>query len=99
MSTYLSEMLAQRIQEEELQDISIERVQKVATPLLVIGLGGAGIHAVGAMKKTFARQFCLPTDERGNLIPVPRRTAYLGIDTDCEARNFLAEFEFVNILL
>ena len=57
MSTYLSEMLAQRIQEEELQDISIERVQKVATPLLVIGLGGAGIHAVGAMKKTFARQF------------------------------------------
>ncbi len=74
---------------EEL-DIAIERVQKLDEPLLVIGLGGTGKDIVSKVKKTFAQRYVLPRDENGSLIPVPRRTDYLIIDSDTTA---LGDFE------
>ncbi len=74
---------------EEL-DIAIERVQKLDEPLLVIGLGGTGKDIVLTVKRTFAERYELPRDTNGNLIPVPRRTDYLVLDSDVTG---LVDFE------
>ena len=92
-----NENLAREIQEEEQLDISIERVEKIPSPLLVIGLGGTGASIVHTIKKTFAQRFELPRDEKGNLIPIPRQTAYLEIDTDHKSKGSLADDEYVDI--
>ena len=89
--------LAQEIQKEEQLDISIERVNKIPSPLLVIGLGGTGSGIVHKIKKTFAQRFVLPTDEKGNLIPIPPQTAYLEIDTSRKSQGSLTDDEFVDI--
>ena len=85
------------IAEGQEPDISTDRVDKLASPLLVIGLGGSGSEAVHVIKSTFAKRYNLPVDADGNTIPVPRNTAYLVIDTDCCSQGDLAADEFCRI--
>ena len=57
-----------------------QRMKKIGTPLLVIGLGGTGTDALRAVRDAFERQFVL---EEGK--GAPPHTAYLAIDTDRES--------------
>ena len=91
------EFLHKVIAEEKELDISIDRVDKLESPLLVIGLGGTGSEAVHVIKSTFAKRYNLPVDANGNAIPVPRNTAYLVIDSDTSSQGSLATHEFRNI--
>lgn len=91
--------LAAEVQQEELLDISIERVDKLDSPLLVIGLGGTGANTVRTVKQTFAARYILPRDGNGNVIPIPKRTAYLVMDTDRNSKGGFGDSEFVNISL
>ena len=83
--------LHQVIAEEKELDISIDRVDKLEAPLLVIGLGGTGSEAVHVIKSTFAKRYNLPVDANGNAIPVPRNTAYLVIDSDAHSQEGVQE--------
>ena len=85
------------INQDELLDVSIERVKKLPAPLLVIGLGGTGVNALKTIKRVFAQRFELPQTPDGQYIPVPSHTAYLGIDTDSSVQGDLRNHEFVNI--
>ncbi len=78
-------------------DIAIEKVKKIDTPLLVIGLGGTGADMVRTIKSLFAQRYVLPKDANGADIPVPEHTAYLAIDSDVKAKENLDQSEFVNI--
>lgn len=89
--------LDQSIQQDELLDISVERVAKLPVPLLVIGLGGTGAGIVNTIKTTFAQRYILPKDKAGQNIPIPAHTAYLSIDTDEKAKGGLDNNEFLNI--
>lgn len=89
--------LQKSIQQDELLDISVERVAKLPVPLLVIGLGGTGAGVVNTIKTTFAQRYELPKDDNGQSIPVPEHTAYLAIDTDGGAKGNLDNNEFLNI--
>lgn len=89
--------LQKNIQQDELLDISVERVQKLPVPLLVIGLGGTGAGIVNTIKTTFAQRYVLPKDKNGQNIPIPEHTAYLAIDTATSAKGSLDNNEFVNI--
>lgn len=96
----MSEMnLAARVNQEAVLDISIDRVDKIPAPLLVIGLGGTGVDILKKVKSFFAERFVLPTDKEGRTIPIPPYTAYLGIDTDTEAKGVLSNHEFLDITL
>lgn len=83
----------------EKMDISIERVKKLNDPLLVIGLGGTGSDIVYTIKKLFAERYELPRDRDGNLIPVPRRTDYLVIDSDVNGLEGFEMHEKLDITL
>ncbi len=89
--------LKDSIMQDELLDISIERVDKLPVPLLVIGLGGTGAGVVNTIKTTFAQRYHLPKDKHGQDIPIPDHTAYLVLDTDANAKGMLDTSEFVNI--
>ena len=89
--------LQKNIQQDELLDISVERVAKLPVPLLVIGLGGTGAGIVNTIKTTFAQRYELPVDKNGQNIPIPAHTAYLVVDTDASAKGSLDSSEFVNI--
>ncbi|MBE5809855.1 MAG: hypothetical protein E7318_02850 [Clostridiales bacterium] len=89
--------LQKNIQQDELLDISVERVKKLPVPLLVIGLGGTGAGIVNTIKTTFAQRYVLPKDKNGQNIPIPEHTAYLVVDTDSNAKGSLDNNEFVNI--
>lgn len=89
--------LMTNINQDELLDISIERVKKVPSPLLVIGLGGTGVNAVNTIKRVFAQRYVLPQTSDGQFIPVPSHTAYLGIDTDANSQGELSSHEYLNI--
>ena len=89
--------LAQNVQQEEQLDISIQRVDKNSSPLLVIGLGGTGAGIVHTIKRVFAQRFNLPKTKDGETIPVPPRTAYLVLDTDKDAKGDLDNHEFLNL--
>ena len=91
------EFLHKVIAEEQELDISIDRVDKLDSPLLVIGLGGTGSEAVHVVKSTFAKRYNLPVDANGNAIPVPKNTAYLVIDSDNGSQGSMATHEFRNI--
>ncbi len=91
--------LAAAVRQEELLDISIERVEKLNSPLLVIGLGGTGADVVRTVKRCFADRYVLPRDGHGNAIPVPPRTAYLAIDTDKKSHDGFGDSEFADISL
>ena len=78
-------------------DISIDRVEKLDAPILVIGLGGTGSDAVHVIRNTFAKRYILPKDDNGRDIPIPKNTAYLVIDSDRNSQGELAGHEYVNI--
>jgi hypothetical protein len=94
-----SETLVENINQDEQLDISIERVSKINSPLLVLGLGGTGSHIVHIIKRIFAERYILPKDKDGHFIPIPEKTAYLAIDTATAARGTLNNDEFVDISL
>lgn len=91
--------LADTVKQEEILDISIERVDKLNSPLLVIGLGGTGADIVRQIKRTFAERYVLPRDGNGNAIPIPARTAYLVVDTDMKSMEGFNDNEYVSIAL
>ena len=66
---------------EQKFNISINRVEKIPVPLLVVGLGGTGCDVLQTIKKTFAERYNLPKDAKGQDLPAPIKTAYLGIDS------------------
>ena len=88
---------AQRIREDEAVSLSYDRVDKLPSPLLVIGLGGTGKDAVRTIKSIFAQRFVLPKTDDGQAIPVPARTAYLVIDSDQAANEAFDKSELVDI--
>jgi hypothetical protein len=94
-----SETLVENINQDEQLDISIERVGKINSPLLVLGLGGTGSDIVHTIKRTFAERYILPRDKDGHFIPIPEKTAYLVIDTAMAAKGTLNNDEFVDISL
>ena len=89
--------LANTIHDDENLAVAFDRVDKIPSPLLVIGLGGTGCDIVRAVKTTFAQRFDLPKDAHGELIPVPRRTAYLAIDSDASFSKGFDSHECINI--
>ena len=84
---------------EQKFDISIDRVDKLPVPLLVVGLGGTGCDALMTVKETFAERYNLPKDVKGQDLPAPIRTAYLGIDSRAQRPDGLEVSEYVDISL
>ena len=78
---------------------AIDRVEKIPVPLLVVGLGGTGCDALQTIKETFAERFILPKDKKGQDLPAPPKTAYLGIDTAGQIPDGLENDEYVDITL
>ena len=79
--------------------ISIDRVDKIPVPLLVVGLGGTGCDALLTIKETFAERYILPKDAKGEDLPAPVKTAYLGIDSRSQRPDGLEVSEYVDISL
>ncbi len=84
---------------EQKFDISIDRVDKIPVPLLVVGLGGTGCDALLTIKETFAERYNLPKDAKGQELPAPIKTAYLGIDSRAQRPEGLEVSEYVDISL
>ena len=80
-------------------DISIEPVNKIPVPLLVVGLGGTGCDVLQTVKRVFAERFILPKSSEGKDLPAPERTAYLGIDSLSIRPAQLEAAEYVDITL
>ena len=80
-------------------DISIDRVEKIPVPLLVVGLGGTGCDVLRTIKETFAERYVLPKDKKGQDLPAPNKTAYLGIDSRGQRPDGLEVSEYVDISL
>ncbi len=84
---------------EQKFDIAINKVKKLPVPLLVIGLGGTGKDAIIQCKKTFAERYILPTNEKGQELPAPEKTAYLVFDSLVDKPEELEVGEYVDISL
>ena len=82
---------------EQKFDISIDRVEKIPVPLLVIGLGGTGCDALKAVKRTFAERYVLPVNADGQTQAAPPKTAYLGFDSLNQRPDGLEINEYVDI--
>ncbi len=82
---------------EQKFDISIDRVEKIPVPLLVVGLGGTGCDALKAVKRTFAERYVLPVNADGQNQAAPPKTAYLGFDSLNERPDGLEINEYVDI--
>lgn len=80
-------------------NISIERVDKIPVPLLVVGLGGTGCDVVTTIKETFAERYNLPKDSKGKELPAPIKTAYLCFDSRTQRPDGLEVSEYVDISL
>ena len=78
-------------------EISIDRVEKIPVPLLVVGLGGTGCDTLRTIKETFAERYILPKDVKGQELPAPIKTAYLGFDSRSERPEGLEVNEYVDI--
>ena len=78
-------------------EISINRVEKIPVPLLVVGLGGTGCDTLLTIKETFAERYFLPKDAKGQDLPAPIKTAYLGIDSRSQRPDGLEVSEYVDI--
>ena len=84
---------------EQKFDISINRVEKIPVPLLVVGLGGTGCDTLLTIKEVFAERYILPKDAKGQDLPAPNKTAYLGIDSRSQKPEGFEEGEYVDISL
>jgi len=80
-------------------DISIDRVEKIPVPLLVVGLGGTGCDVLRTIKETFAERYVLPKDKKGQDLAAPQSTAYLGFDSLAQKPDGLEVNEYVDISL
>lgn len=85
--------------EKQRFDLSIDRVDKIPVPLLVVGLGGTGCDALLTIKQTFAERYFLPKDAKGQELPAPEKTAYLGIDSRSIKPDGFEVSEYVDITL
>ena len=85
--------------EQQKFDISIDRVDKIPVPLLVVGLGGTGCDALLTIKQTFAERYILLKDAKGQDLPAPPKTAYLGIDSLTQRPDGFEVSEYVDISL
>ena len=85
--------------EQQKFDISINRVEKIPVPLLVVGLGGTGCDALLTIKEVFAERYILPKDGKGQDLPAPNKTAYLGIDSRTQRPDGFEVGEYVDISL
>lgn len=59
--------------EKQRFDLSIDRVDKIPVPLLVVGLGGTGCDALLTIKQTFAERYFYPKMRRDRNFPRRRR--------------------------
>ncbi|MBR5287660.1 MAG: hypothetical protein IKU34_03590 [Clostridia bacterium] len=87
--------LPHQLHSDDFEQILYDRVEKVVSPLLVIGLGGAGADAVRTIKKTFSERFELHPTEDGKQLPY--NTRYLVFDSDSTSANGFDADEFVDI--
>lgn len=85
--------------EQQKFDISINRVEKIPVPLLVVGLGGTGCDALLTIKEVFAERYILPKDGKGQDLPAPNKTAYLAIDSRSQRPDGFEVGEYVDITL
>ncbi len=85
--------------EQQKFDISINRVEKIPVPLLVVGLGGTGCDALLTIKEVFAERYILPKDGKGQDLPAPNKTAYLAIDSRTQRPDGFEVGEYVDISL
>ncbi len=85
------------IDREEAMDTTFQRVGKIDSPLLVIGLGGTGIGLLREVKNVFARRYILDEASDGTTLNRPARTAYLAIDTDSSEQEGFSTEEFVHL--
>ena len=85
--------------EEQKFNISIDRVDKIPVPLLVVGLGGTGCDALLTIKQTFAQRYVLPKDAKGQDLPAPMKTAYLALDSRTQRPEGLEVGEYVDLTL
>lgn len=85
--------------EQQKFDISIDRVDKIPVPLLVVGLGGTGCDALLTIKQVFAERYNLPKDSKGQDLPAPTKTAYLAIDSRTQRPDGFEVSEYVDISL
>lgn len=84
---------------EQKFDISIDRVDKIPVPLLVVGLGGTGCDVLQTIKTKFAERYVLPKNSKGQDLPAPEKTAYLGLDSLSQKPDGLEVSEYVDISL
>ena len=85
------------VTKDEKLEIAFERVEKVDSPLLVIGLGGTGIGILREIKKVFRSRYQLDQGSDGTTLDRPKRTAYLAIDTDDNESTGFSKDEFVHL--
>ena len=85
--------------EQQKFDISINRVEKIPVPLLVVGLGGTGCDALLTIKQVFAERYILPKDAKGQDLPAPNKTAYLAFDSRSQRPDGFEVSEYVDISL
>ena len=85
--------------EQQKFDISINRVEKIPVPLLVVGLGGTGCDVLQTIKEVFAERYVLPKDGKGQDLPAPSKTAYLAIDSRTQRPDGFEVSEYVDISL
>ena len=78
-------------------DISIDRIDKIPVPMLVVGLGGTGCDALKMVKHTFAERYNLPLDSKGKQASAPIKTAYLGIDSISQRPDEFETNEYLDI--
>ena len=75
-----------------------KRVPKAKSPLFLVGLGGTGNDALLHIMHKFKHRFILPTDPvSGEMLDVPERTAYLGVDVDRAITTFCKDDVKFNI--
>ncbi len=80
-------------------NVEDQRVGKLDSPLLVIGLGGTGISLLNEIRQVFSRRYELAVDTDGKKLGYPPRTAYLGIDTDANSQGTLNQDEFCRLFV
>ncbi len=65
------------------------RINTITNPMLVIGLGGTGIHALLRLKYQVNRRFILPEDATTKKVDEkPKNVEYLGLETNKNDINF-----------
>ena len=78
-------------------EMEMQRVEKLDSPLLVIGLGGTGAEGVLAVKELFKKRYVLPKNASGRESDRPRSTEYLVVDSASVTGKSFDSSDFVDI--